>query len=291
MTRSGAPRVRVGEVTVGAGAPLAVIAGPCVIESEDQSLAVAEKVSRMARELGLGYIFKSSYTKDNRSSADFYSGPGLDEGLRILEKVRREVGVPVLSDVHCRSEVAAAAEVLDVVQIPAYLSQQTALALAVGRSARAVNVKKGQFTAPEDMGAVVRKIESTENRNLMLTERGSCFGYRTLVVDYRSLAILRRFGYPVVFDATHSVRVYGRPSKDPSGGEPEYIPLLARAAVAAGCDAVFIETHPEPERALCDASSMWVLDRLKPLLEQLRAIHALVVESAGHPASSRGGAA
>lgn len=276
MERVPEPTLRVRDVRVGGSSPLALIAGPCVIESGDEALRIAERVAQITRGLGIGYIFKSSYTKDNRSSADGYAGPGLEDGLRILEKVRREVGVPVLSDVHCRSEVAAAAEVLDVLQIPAYLSQQTRLALAVGRTGKPINVKKGQFVAPEDMAAVVGKIESVGNRRLMLTERGSCFGYRSLVVDYRSLAIMRRFGYPVVFDATHAVRVYGRSSKDPAGGEPEFIPLLARAAVAAGSDAVFIETHPEPSRALCDASSMWPMAELEPLLEELTAIHALV---------------
>ena len=266
------PGLRIADVAVGGGSPLTLIAGPCVIESERLSLEVAEAVAGMARRLGVGFIFKASYTKDNRSSVEYFQGPGQEEGLRVLEKVRRETGVPVLSDVHAAAEVGAAAEVLDILQIPAYLSQQTSLALAVGRTGKPVNVKKGQFAAPEDMSAVVGKIESTGNRKILLTERGCCFGYRTLVVDFRSLAILRRFGYPVVFDVTHSVRVYGRPSKDAAGGMPEFIPLLARAGVAAGADAVFIETHPDPEKGLCDASSMWPLGKLETLLETLIAI-------------------
>jgi 2-dehydro-3-deoxyphosphooctonate aldolase (KDO 8-P synthase) len=270
------PSLQVGDVRIGEGAPLALIAGPCVLESGDEALAIAEKVSAITRRMGMGYIFKASYTKDNRSSVDFFPGPGLDEGLRILEKVRRETGVPILSDVHCRTEVERAAEVLDVLQIPAYLSQQTGLALAVGRTGKPVNVKKGQFVAPEDMRSAVGKIESTGNRNILLTERGSCFGYRTLVVDFRSLSIMRELGYPVVFDVTHSVRIYGRPSKDPAGGEPRFIPLLARAGTGAGCDAVFLETHPEPARAACDASSMWPLDRLEWLLESLVRIDEVV---------------
>ena len=243
-----------------------------MIVSEDQSLLVAERVSRMARRLGVGYVFKSSYTKDNRSSVEFYPGPGLEAGLRILEKVRAETGVPVLSDVHSTSDVEAAAEVLDVLQIPAYLSQQTSLAVAVGRTGKPVNVKKGQFVAPEDMRNTVEKIRSTGNRRILLTERGSCFGYRTLVVDFRSLEILRGLGCPTVFDATHAVRIYGRPSRDPEGGTPQFIPLLARAGVAAGADAVFIETHPEPAKGLCDASSMWPLRNLESLLRRLVAI-------------------
>jgi 2-dehydro-3-deoxyphosphooctonate aldolase (KDO 8-P synthase) len=285
------PRVDVAGVGIGEGAPLALIAGPCVIESEESALAVAERVAGIARRLGLGYIFKASYTKDNRSSVEFYPGPGLEAGLSVLEKVRRETGVPVLSDVHSVAEVGRAAEVLDVIQIPAYLSQQTSLAVAVGKTGRPVNVKKGQFVAPEDMRAVVGKIESTGNHRILLTERGSCFGYRTLVVDFRSLAVLRGLGHPVVFDATHSVRVYGRPSKDPAGGTPEHIPLLARAAVAAGADAVFLETHPDPRHALCDASSMWPLDELEPLLASLVAIRRAFEASGGRVGSEATGGA
>ena len=279
------PSLRIADVAVGEASPLALIAGPCVIESERLSLEVAEAVSDMARRLGVGFIFKSSYTKDNRSSVGYFQGPGQEEGLRILEKVRAETGVPILSDVHSEAEVSAAADVLDVLQIPAYLSQQTSLALAVGHAGKPVNVKKGQFVAPEDMGAAVSKIESTGNRKILLTERGSCFGYRTLVVDFRSLSIMRKFGYPVVFDVTHSVRVYGRPSKDPAGGTPEFIPLLARAGVAAGADAVFIETHPAPEKGLCDASSMWPLEKLESLLETLVAIREAATRREGDPAT------
>jgi 2-dehydro-3-deoxyphosphooctonate aldolase (KDO 8-P synthase) len=217
-------------------------------------------------------VYKSSYAKDNRSSTEFYGGPGLAKGLEILARVRDDAGVPVLSDVHSVAEVAPAARLLDVLQIPAYLSQQTSLAVACGETGKPVNVKKGQFVAPEDMEKVVRKIESTGNREIVLTERGACFGYRQLVVDMRSLPILRKTGCPVVFDATHAVRLYGRPSADPAGGEPEFVPLLARAAVAAGCDAVFLETHPNPAEALCDASSQLPLARLPRLLESLLAI-------------------
>jgi 2-dehydro-3-deoxyphosphooctonate aldolase (KDO 8-P synthase) len=267
------PRVvEVGGARFGDGR-LALIAGPCVIETEELTLRTAAEVRRVTAKLGISFVFKSSYRKDNRSSVEYYEGPGPEEGLRILEKVKKEIGVPVLSDIHTPAQAPAAAEVLDVLQIPAYLSQQTELLLAAARTGKTINVKKGQFVAPEDMIHSVRKIESTGNRSILLTERGSCFGYRTLVVDMRSLAILRGHGYPAVFDATHAVRVYGKPSADPAGGTPEHIPLLARGAVAAGCDALFLETHPEPAKALCDAASQHPLARLEPLLATLLRIH------------------
>lgn len=261
--------LHIGKVAVGGTHPLLLIAGPCVIEDEDSSLRVAENLREAAGELGIGYVFKSSYMKDNRSSATAYMGPGLDKGLRVLERVRREVGVPVLSDVHCREEVEPASEVLDVIQIPAYLSQQTRLALAVGRTGKPVNLKKGQFIGPTEMKNAIGKIEHTGNRKLMLTERGTCFGYGGLVVDMRSLPILASFGYPVIFDVTHSVRVYGTPSADPAGGEPRFIPYLACAAVAAGCDGIFIETHENPGEAKCDACSMLPVSSLPELLRRL----------------------
>lgn len=267
--------ITVGDVAIGGGRELAVIAGPCVIESESVVMETAERLVEITGRLGIPLVFKSSYAKANRSSVDYYAGPGLEDGLRVLGKVR-ELGVPVLSDVHSPQEVDAAAEVLDMLQLPAHLSMQTELTLALARSGKPVNVKKGQFLAPEDMAAVVSKIERTGNRQILLTERGVSFGYHDLVADMRSLAIMRRIGYPVVFDATHVVRLYGRPSGDASGGTPEFIEPLARAAVAAGCDAVFIETHPRVSEALCDAASMLPLDRLEPLLERLRAIDEVV---------------
>ncbi len=254
---------------IGGTNPLVLIAGPCVVESEQLMLKTAESIKRTAEDLRMGLIFKSSYKKDNRSSATAYSGPGMKEGLRILRRIRDEFGVPVLSDVHCKHEVEEAAAVLDVLQIPAFLSHQTELALAVGNTQKAVNVKKGQFTAPEDMVNPISKIEHTGNKRILLTERGASFGYNRLVVDMRSFPILSSFGYPVIFDVTHSVRIYGRPSEDPSGGEPQFVPYLARAAVACGIDGIFIETHPSPSEALCDASSVLPVEHLKPLLEQL----------------------
>ncbi len=273
--------VAVGDVMIGGGRQLALIAGPCVIESEAVVIETVERLVEVTGRLRIPLVFKSSYAKANRSSVDYFTGPGLDEGLRILQKVR-DLGVPVLSDVHTLQEVKPAAAVLDMLQLPAHLSMQTELTLALARSGKPVNVKKGQFLAPEDMAAVVSKIESTGNRRILLTERGVSFGYHDLVADMRSLAIMRGIGYPVVFDATHVVRLYGRPSSDTSGGTPEFIEPLARAAVATGCDAVFIETHPRVSEALCDAASMLPLDRLEPLLERLKAIDEVVRPHAAH---------
>jgi 2-dehydro-3-deoxyphosphooctonate aldolase (KDO 8-P synthase) len=272
--RDGAGGAMGGAVEVG-GNSLTIIGGPCVIEDASMCVDIAEEMKSLTAKHGMGYIFKSSFEKDNRSSASSYRGPGLGEGLRILADVRDKVGVPVLSDVHCRTQVGAAAEVLDVIQIPAYLSQQTELAVAVGKSGKPVNVKKGQFTAPEDMKGVVSKIRETGNRSVMLTERGSCFGYRRLVVDMRALPIMRSLGCPVFFDVTHAIRIYGFPSSDPKGGEPEYVPYLARAAVACGVDGVFLEVHPEPCNAKCDAASMLSLSKADALLTQVSEIDKL----------------
>ena len=268
--------VNISGIPVGGGNPFVLIAGPCVIEGEDIALHAAEWIKQIVDRLGIPWIYKSSFLKDNRSSVEYYQGPGLEEGLRILRKVKETFDVPVLSDVHESWQAAPAAEVLDVIQIPAYLSMQTSLAVAVAKTGKPVNVKKGQFLDPRDMSKVIGKINSQGNDQILLTERGSFFGYRNLVVDMRSLPIMRKLGYPVVMDATHSVRNYGVPSADPRGGSPEFVPYLARAAVAAGVDAVFIETHPNCAEALCDASSMWPLQKLEELLKQLKEIDALV---------------
>ncbi|MDZ7271157.1 MAG: 3-deoxy-8-phosphooctulonate synthase [candidate division KSB1 bacterium] len=267
--------VVVGDIKIGPDEPLALIAGPCVIESEQLVLRTAAEVQKIAKRVGMPFIFKSSYLKDNRSSATSYQGPGLDEGLRILQKVKSELGVPVLSDIHDQHEAGPAAEVLDVIQIPAYLSMQTSLTLAAARTGKPLNLKKGQFLDPADMKHVIGKVEWVGNYNILLTERGTFFGYHNLVVDFRSFSVLRGLGYPVVFDPTHAIRVYGVPSSDPAGGRPEFVPGLARAAVAAGCEAVFIETHPNCSEALCDAASMWPLDKLERLLIHLRRIDEL----------------
>ncbi|KPJ50530.1 2-dehydro-3-deoxyphosphooctonate aldolase [candidate division TA06 bacterium DG_26] len=268
--------VQVQNIKIGCDNPLVLIAGPCVIESGEIALETARRIVEIAESLGIPFIYKSSYKKDNRSRADAYAGPGVEEGLRILQKIKTELRVPVLSDVHCQTEVDRAAEVLDILQIPAYLSQQTGLTLKVGMTGKPVNVKKGQFTAPQDMVNVVRKLEYTGNYNILLTERGSCFGYRELIVDMRSFPLMRELGYPVVFDVTHTIRLYGTPSCQPSGGQPQFIPYLARAGVACGCDAIFIETHPDPSRAKCDAASMLPLTELSALLTTLVDIDRIV---------------
>ena len=257
---------------VGGQAPLLVIAGPCVIESAEQALRTAATLAQLCRGLELGFVFKSSYLKDNRTAVDSPVGPGLDEGLRVLERVRAEIGVPVLSDVHERGEIAAAAQVLDVLQIPAFLCRQTRLLLEAAATGRCVNVKKGQFLAPDDVEHLVRKYEARGSGGLLLTERGTTFGYGNLVVDMRSLAILRRFGHPVVFDVTHSLQRPGGAGRE-SGGEREFAPLLARAACAAGVDALFLEAHPEPERAWSDRHTQIPLPAVPALLAEAREFH------------------
>ncbi|MDZ7370101.1 MAG: 3-deoxy-8-phosphooctulonate synthase [candidate division KSB1 bacterium] len=267
--------VQVGDIKIGPGQPIALIAGPCVIESEELVLRTAEAVKKLADRYGMPYILKSSFLKDNRSSSTSYQGPGLEEGLRILQKAKQELGIPVLSDIHNEHQAKTAAEVLDVLQIPAYLSMQTSLTVAAARTGRVINVKKGQFLDPHDMKNVIQKIEHEGNERILLTERGTFFGYHNLVVDFRSLPIMRGLGYPVVIDPTHAIRVYGISSSDPRGGHPEFVPALTRAAVAAGCEAVFIETHPNCSEALCDAASMWPLQKLEKLLIQIKRIDEL----------------
>lgn len=261
--------VRVGDVEIGVGKPLALIAGPCALESEALALTVAEALVGMARRVGMPLIFKSSYLKDNRLSPGAYAGPGLTEGLRILARVRADFGVPVLSDVHERGEVAPAAAVLDAIQIPAYLCRQTRLLEEACATGKPINIKKGQFMAPEDMGRIVAKAVSGGNDRVLLTERGTTFGYHDLVVDMRAIQIMQGFGCPVVFDATHSVQRPGA-AAGASGGAPEFVPLLARAACAAGCDALFVETHPDPGSALSDARSMIALADLPQILIEAR---------------------
>jgi len=258
------------------GAPgLFLISGPCVIEEEITMMTVAEKLVKISERTGVPVIYKSSFMKDNRSSVNYYMGPGLDEGLRILEKVKAETGLPLLSDVHYPDQVAAAAQVLDVLQIPAYLCMQTTLVVETAKTGTVVNLKHGQFLAPENMIKPVEKIESTGNRKIILTERGYTFGYNDLVVDPRSFFHLQKTGYPVVFDITHSIRKYGIPSADPSGGARQYLGVLARAAVAAGVDGLFIETHPCPNEALCDAASQMDIDQLEEFLKPLIELHAI----------------
>jgi len=268
--------VKVKDVEIGAGKKLVLIAGPCVIENEKLNMYVAEELKKITEKLGMGFIYKSSYAKDNRSSVKNYYGPGLEKGLKILEKIKTTFGVPVLSDVHYPDEVDMAKDVLDVIQIPAFLSMQTKLALKVAETKKVVNVKKAQFLAPEDIRHVVGKLEYGGAKDILLTERGTVFGYHNLVVDMRSFRAMRKTGYPVVFDVTHTVRRYGIPSSNPEGGSVEDVPGLARAGVAAGVDAIFIETHPEPHKALSDAYSMLPLSEIEDLLKVLLEIDSIV---------------
>jgi 2-dehydro-3-deoxyphosphooctonate aldolase (KDO 8-P synthase) len=276
---SGTRAVSIGAVTVGGGAPLALIGGPCAIENEKHALMMAERLQRVTAAAGVPFIYKSSYDKANRSSIHGYRGPGLVEGLRILKKVKDETGLAVLSDVHAVAEVVPAAAVLDVLQVPAFLCRQTDLIVACARSGRPVNVKKGQFLAPRDMANVVEKVRASGTEDLLLTERGTSFGYNNLVVDFRGLPIMRSFGYPVIFDATHSVQLPGGQG-DRSGGERQYVQALARAAVAVGVDGLFMEIHEDPDRTLddgrplSDGPNMLRLDDLPRLLDEIRSIAA-----------------
>jgi 2-dehydro-3-deoxyphosphooctonate aldolase (KDO 8-P synthase) len=260
--------VDIGPFKLGAEHRHFLIAGPCVIENERLVLETAFRIAEIARSLNIPYIFKSSYDKANRSSGSSFRGPGLREGIAVLRKVKEQVGVPVLTDIHSVEEAAQAAEVVDVLQIPAFLCRQTDLLMAAAKTGRVVNVKKGQFLSPWEMGNVIKKVEESGNRRIVLTERGSSFGYNNLVVDMRSLPVLRSFGYPVVFDATHSVQLPGGGGTR-SSGQREFVAPLASAAAAAGCDGFFMEVHPDPDNALSDGPNMVPLAQLKPLLERL----------------------
>jgi 2-dehydro-3-deoxyphosphooctonate aldolase (KDO 8-P synthase) len=271
----------IGSVTLGSGRPLVFIAGPCVIEDQSVMAATAERLKKLSEKLGVPLVFKSSFEKDNRSSEEFYSGPGLDEGLELLAWVRKEFELPVLSDVHRVEDVAAAREVLDVIQIPAFLCQQTSLVVACGRAGKPVNVKKMQFLAPEGMRSSVGKLERAGNTRILLTERGTAFGYNQLVVDMTSIPVMQSLGYPVLFDAGHAVRWYGIPSSDSRGGAPAFIPDLVRAGIAAGANGIFLETHPAPAQARCDAATQFPLDRMEDLMLQARDLAALI-RAQGH---------
>jgi 2-dehydro-3-deoxyphosphooctonate aldolase (KDO 8-P synthase) len=267
--------IKIGAVSIGGGAPFALIAGPCVIESEASTLEAAGSLKRITAELGIPFIFKSSYDKANRSSVTSFRGPGITEGLRILTRVKQEFDLPVLSDVHRFEEIGPAGEVLDVIQIPAFLSRQTDLLVAAAKTGRVVNIKKGQFLAPWDIKNAIGKVESAGNTKILITERGVSFGYNNLVVDMRSLPILRSFGYPVVFDATHSVQIPGG-AGTASSGDRQFVAPLTRAAVAAGVDAIFMEVHSCPDKALCDGPNMLSLDELPALLRQAQEIDRIV---------------
>jgi 2-dehydro-3-deoxyphosphooctonate aldolase (KDO 8-P synthase) len=263
--------IEVGEIKVGGGQPFLLIAGPCVIEDYDKTLEIARFLKDLTTRLDIPFVFKASYDKANRTSLDAFRGPGIDKGLDILARIKERLGVAVLSDIHRVDEIEAAANVLDIVQIPAFLCRQTDLVLAVSAAGKPVNIKKGQFLAPWDMANVTQKAASTGNRRLMITERGTMFGYNNLVVDFRGLKIIRDMGYPVIFDATHSIQLPGGQGTQ-SGGQREFAPVLARAAVAAGVDGLFMEVHPDPDNALCDGPNSLELDTVTVLLTQLKAL-------------------
>lgn len=259
----------------GGGHPFVLIAGPCVIESSKGTFAIAKTLKEMTKRLGVAFVFKASYDKANRTSIKSFRGPGIIEGLEILAQIKKELNVPVLSDVHSVEEARMAGDVLDIIQIPAFLCRQTDLIVAAAQTGKIVNVKKGQFLAPSDVCGIIKKMEEVGNKRLLLTERGSSFGYNTLITDFKGMATMRKFGYPVIFDATHSVQKPGALGTA-SGGESEYVPLLARCAVAAGVDGIFIETHPNPAKALSDGPNMLALNKMESLIKDLIAINKIV---------------
>jgi 2-dehydro-3-deoxyphosphooctonate aldolase (KDO 8-P synthase) len=260
---------RIGKLTVGKGQPLFLIAGPCVIESERHARKMAARLHSAARALGVPYIFKASFDKANRTSIDSYRGPGLELGLEILARLKKKFGMPILTDVHDVRQVGPAAEVCDIIQVPAFLSRQTDLLVEAGRSGVAVNIKKGQFLSPWEIGQAIKKVASTGNHRIMVTERGTTFGYHNLVVDMRGISVMKEFGYPVILDVTHALQLPGGEGKC-SGGQPQFIETLARAGVAAGVDGVFMEVHENPPRALSDGANALDLKRFKPLAGKLR---------------------
>ncbi|MCP3921341.1 MAG: 3-deoxy-8-phosphooctulonate synthase [Desulfobacterales bacterium] len=253
---------------IGQNNPLTIISGPCVLENYESAFEIAEFLKKLSNKLKFNYIFKASYLKDNRTSVTSYTGPGVDEGLSILKKIKYELNIPVISDIHTVDEVDKAADVLDIIQIPAFLCRQTSLLKAASETGKIVNVKKGQFLSPLDMKNVVEKIKSYGNDNILLTERGSCFGYNNLVVDFRGIKIMQELGYPVVFDATHSVQIPGGQGGK-SGGNREFAPVLAKAAIAVGVDAIFLEVHKDPDKALCDGPNSLKLENLEDILTSL----------------------
>jgi len=267
--------ISVGNIKFGGNNPIVLIAGPCVIESEKSALRHARMLKDIAKRSGVPFIYKSSYDKANRTSVDSYRGPGLKKGLAILKKVKDEINVPILSDVHCKEEVSAAAKVLDIIQIPAFLSRQTDLIIAAAKTGKVINIKKGQFMAPWDMRNVIKKVESAGNKRIILTERGASFGYNNLVSDFRSIIIMKDFGYPIVYDATHSVQMPGGMG-DKSGGEAKFIPYLSMAAITCGADAIFFEVHEEPSQALSDGPNMVKLGALEDLIGKLKKIEKVI---------------
>jgi len=270
--------VSVGEIAIGKGNPLVLIAGPCVIENFDATIETAAFLKDLTEELQIPFIFKTSYDKANRTSLGSYRGPGMSKGLEIISSIKDKLGVRVISDVHRFHEIAPAAKILDIIQVPAFLCRQTDFVLAVSEAGKPVNIKKGQFLAPWDVAHVIDKVVSTGNRQVLVTERGASFGYNNLVVDFRGLAIMRELMWPVIFDATHSVQLPGGAGKT-SGGQRKFVPSMARAAAGAGVDGIFIEVHKDPECALCDGANSMPLDGVRPLLEQLKAIRSALLST------------
>jgi len=266
--------IKTGDIVIGRGSPLVLISGPCVIENYETTREIAGILKEITSKLEMPFIFKASYDKANRTSISAFRGPGLNDGLRVLKDIKEELGIPILSDVHRISEIPAAARVLDIIQIPAFLCRQTDVIIEVAKTGKPVNVKKGQFLAPWDIANVAEKIISAGNRRILITERGTMFGYNNLVVDFRSFMIIRKIGYPVIFDATHSVQLPGGAGAS-SGGQREYAPMLARAAAAAGVDGIFMEVHSNPDKALCDGPNSLKLDTIDELLPQLESIHTI----------------
>lgn len=265
------PKIIVNNIKIGGNNPLVLFAGPCVIESEILCLETAKRIKEITQKLDIPFIFKSSFDKANRLSLDSYRGPGLKKGLEVLHKVKQKLKIPILSDIHCRKEIEEAKKVLDIIQIPAFLCRQTDIVVAAAKTGKVVNIKKGQFLAPWDILPIIRKVEFTGNRKIIITERGVCFGYNNLVSDLRSLRIMQEFGYPVIYDATHSVQLPGGKGGC-SGGQREFVAGLSRAAVAFGCDGLFLEVHPQPDKALCDGPNMISLKELETLLKQVKKI-------------------
>ncbi|TRZ96493.1 3-deoxy-8-phosphooctulonate synthase [bacterium] len=264
-------QVTVRNIKIGDKSPFVLIAGPCVIESERICLETAKRIKDITSRLGISYIFKSSFDKANRMSVDSYRGPGIKKGLEILSRIKQKLDLPILSDIHCQREIVESAKVLDIIQIPAFLCRQTDIVVSAAKTGKTVNIKKGQFLAPWDILPIIKKAESTGNKKIIITERGSCFGYNNLVSDFRSLGIMREFGYPVIFDATHSVQLPGAKGVS-SGGQREFVSGLSRAAVAFGCDGLFLEVHPHPDMAPCDGPNMIDLKELETLLRQIKKI-------------------
>lgn len=269
--------VIVKDFVIGINSPLTLISGPCVIESEEMTLRTCEFLKELCFSLGINFIFKSSYDKANRLSVNSYRGPGVEEGLKILQKARDFFDVPVFTDVHTPEEARAAGEVCAVLQVPAFLCRQTDLVVAAGMTGKVINLKKGQFMAPWDMRTVIEKVLSTYNQNIIVTDRGTSFGYNNLVSDMRSIPIMQKFGFPVFFDGSHSVQLPGGEGNS-SGGQREFIPILCQAAIAAGCNGIYLEAHPDPQVAKSDAHSQYPLNELKPLLQKLKAIYEAVNE-------------